>query len=301
MTKCKFLQPDNLAGMTCKLTGNSVTSDCGNPSGADALEMYGECIPMQALRYLRGDRASFANLRAGERDAVMAAAKTIMERGDEWRGVEIISAEVLARRAAEQAAAIIPELETHLDAARARVVMLESALIMARKQVAPEVTVLVRDEPDSSASRSEQINALNDAGMTTRAIAEKVGVCARTVKRYLGATNEKPDRRRAGGDRWTPEQRAAHAERMKNGGAKTMAPKKRTRRPVSEAEAKYIKVLYAGGISQRAICEKLGRSKSCVERQLKGRTRPSAWTPERKAAQAERMRAANAARKKVAA
>ena len=78
--KCKHISYDTLRGTECGLTGTSVGSDCGNPTGADAIEMYGECIPCQALRYLRGDRAAFANLNRVDREVVMATAATIRER-----------------------------------------------------------------------------------------------------------------------------------------------------------------------------------------------------------------------------
>jgi hypothetical protein len=47
----------------------------------------GECIPVQALRYLRGDRQSFAALPRADREIVMVTARTIGERAKKLGGL----------------------------------------------------------------------------------------------------------------------------------------------------------------------------------------------------------------------
>ncbi len=74
--RCPFLHYDNLTGTECHLTGASVSDDCGQPKDRP-LEDAGECIPRQAIRYLKGDRASFASKPRAEREAIMATAQAI--------------------------------------------------------------------------------------------------------------------------------------------------------------------------------------------------------------------------------
>jgi len=77
--KCKHISYDNLSGNTCRLTGASVGSDCGGAADR-LLDDATDCIPRQALRYLRGDRGFFAALTQADREVVMATARTIRER-----------------------------------------------------------------------------------------------------------------------------------------------------------------------------------------------------------------------------
>jgi len=77
--RCKHIVYDNLRGTECRLTGGSASDDCGNPAYL-VLDDGGECIPLQALRYLRGDRVAFALLSWRDRELVMMTAETIRER-----------------------------------------------------------------------------------------------------------------------------------------------------------------------------------------------------------------------------
>lgn len=89
---------------------------------------------------------------------------------------------------------------------------------------------------------------------------------------------------------WTPAQREAQSKRMQKVTA--------GRWPNSEARANEIRALYAEGVSKAEICRRLGVALSAVYRVLPADTSAedrkakiaAAWTPERRQAQAERIK-----------
>ena len=225
--KCKHISYDNLSGNTCRLTGASVGSDCGGAADR-LLDDATDCIPRQALRYVRGDRESFATLGRLEREAVMGTAAAIRER---------IAAGMIRHEDTKETAEVTDDMTD-----------LSSMTSEQLRELAGRAKAAAREREKANKQASAARPALEEerARCMGRVLAMNKALEAleagRTVDlRELGlrvrrGTKSARGPRAAGqGPKWTPEQRLAQAERVLEVSAKRYgwSPKR-----LAEAKAK---------------------------------------------------------------
>ena len=222
MAKCKHISHDNLRGTDCWLTGNSVSYDCGAPVDDDAA---GECIPKQALRYLRGDRASFAGLTRADRELVMTTARTIGERAKRMGGLFALAGIPHPDGDTDSA---IPKEEDEVTDLNS---MTAAELLELAAKARAKATVRQRAERQASKARPaieaerdrcmERVVTLNsaldvlDAGKAVdlKALGVKIG---RAGKRQAADVPKKPSG-------WTPERRKRQGEILRAAKARKKA------------------------------------------------------------------------------